>query len=335
MTHFWQIEFEEASEKRSQRYEKDFITLGRSSENDIQILKDLQVSSVHCRLFFDGESIIAEDLNSTNGVYVQYPGKNEKINKMARISNPASIRIGQTLVVAEYFHTQDHSNLVKMKNWRETFHGQMKAIQLEESILVLDMCNSTLMANQYGDQTAIHLKSRLVEISDSVWDKHPANFVKNTGDGFFATFNNAQNALDAAMLLKNRIQYRNKTSDFFPLEVRMSLHKGKTLQFSNDLPDRHGNDLNIAFKLEKAQASDFISKLQFELPEKNRVLASGEFIRALDSRQNQFLSIGQVSLKGIRHPVEVFILPRDSNTTEIYQTADKIKSSDLHHSSKS
>lgn len=49
--------------------EKDVLTVGRKPENDI-IIDNPTVSGQHCKIFIQGGTYFVEDLNSTNGTYV-------------------------------------------------------------------------------------------------------------------------------------------------------------------------------------------------------------------------------------------------------------------------
>ena len=79
--------------------DKSQITIGRSDENDI-IIDNLGVSKQHARIqkYLDGYSI--EDLNSTNGTYV-----NQKRKSWAKLSNKDTVTVGKhTLEI--YFPVQ-------------------------------------------------------------------------------------------------------------------------------------------------------------------------------------------------------------------------------------
>lgn len=68
------------------------VSFGRSDENDICVM-DRKSSRFHCRLLFQNDSITLEDLNSTNGVFVN--------NRQVKGSQPVKygdfIAIGQTV----------------------------------------------------------------------------------------------------------------------------------------------------------------------------------------------------------------------------------------------
>lgn len=69
--------------------DKTQITIGRSEENDI-VIDNLAVSKQHARIlrYLDGYSI--EDLNSTNGTFL-----NQKKKGWAKLSNKDTVTIGK------------------------------------------------------------------------------------------------------------------------------------------------------------------------------------------------------------------------------------------------
>ena len=68
---------------------QDTITIGRSKQNDVQ-LADTTVSQLHARLIVDTDSLVIEDLHSTNGTYVN----GQRITKQ-KLDSGDEIMIGQ------------------------------------------------------------------------------------------------------------------------------------------------------------------------------------------------------------------------------------------------
>ncbi|WP_252247333.1 FHA domain-containing protein [Clostridium sp. ZBS4] len=65
------------------------LTIGRKEENSISI-SDQHVSGSHARVFVRNTGLFIEDLNSTNGTYVN----GNKIKGKQKLSNKDEIRIG-------------------------------------------------------------------------------------------------------------------------------------------------------------------------------------------------------------------------------------------------
>lgn len=68
------------------------VTLGRKEENSI-VLKDLHVSGNHARLLIINNLLYIEDLNSTNGTFVN----ENRISGKAKLFSRDMVRIGTTI----------------------------------------------------------------------------------------------------------------------------------------------------------------------------------------------------------------------------------------------
>ena len=83
---------------------------------------------------------------------------------------------------------------------RAGLSGEMKGPrQLVEAIVVLDLCDSTVMANRYGDAFALQLKEAIRTLVRPVLADKGVAFLKGTGDGFLATFPDLHKAAEAAV----------------------------------------------------------------------------------------------------------------------------------------
>jgi len=74
---------------------KDKVTLGRSSENDIQI-KDNSISRKHLKIFREGNKYFIEDLKSKNGTLLR--GERIEPGQVVEIEKGCPIRLGRTTV---------------------------------------------------------------------------------------------------------------------------------------------------------------------------------------------------------------------------------------------
>ena len=74
----------------------DHLKIGRSTDCQL-ILDDDYVSTRHARIFRSGEGYLVEDLNSTNGTYLN----NERLSSPTPFTPADTLRIGRTLLVVE------------------------------------------------------------------------------------------------------------------------------------------------------------------------------------------------------------------------------------------
>jgi len=85
-------------ERRGERKERLFskfpISIGRLPDNDIVIIDEF-VSRKHCKIIAEGESIVLEDLNSTNGSVLN----DELVVESALLNDKDVLQIGKFQLV--------------------------------------------------------------------------------------------------------------------------------------------------------------------------------------------------------------------------------------------
>jgi len=99
---------------------KQEITIGRDAENDIQI-DNIAVSGEHARILKGPDHYFIEDLNSTNGTFVN----EEKITKRVLEENDA-ITIGKHTLVVAFKKHGGKSQGVKISDIERTWKLETK-----------------------------------------------------------------------------------------------------------------------------------------------------------------------------------------------------------------
>ena len=79
------------------------------------------------------------------------------------------------------------------------------------------------------------------EIVKGAIEAHDGAVVKHKGDGFFAAFGSASEAVSAVVRSQQAIEAANWPGEIGPLRVRMALHTG---QLEPDGGDYHGPEVN-------------------------------------------------------------------------------------------
>ncbi len=169
---------------------------------------------------------------------------------------------------------------------------------------------------------AYHLKQRLTQIAEPILNEFGCRFFKSTGDGFLATFENAERAQKAAVKLEDHVQYRNKRTTNVPIHYRIALHHGEVWAISAGGDDVHGNDVNITFRIEGVQAAAFGEMTEL-FPKENRILCSGDFHRLVAASPEpgtSYVRCGTADLKGINEPVEIFWLKTEYSAEDLDTT---------------
>jgi pSer/pThr/pTyr-binding forkhead associated (FHA) protein len=85
--------------------EKERITIGRSKKNDI-VASDSYVSSTHCVLIKDGQSYFIQDLDSSNGTFIN----GTEIQGKKKLRNNDTVSLGQKAVAYQF---RRYSTIVK------------------------------------------------------------------------------------------------------------------------------------------------------------------------------------------------------------------------------
>jgi len=291
--------------------DKETVTVGRSETNDI-ITQNKSVSRKHMRLTYTDHVLHVEDLNSKNGTFAKIGKKWQRIKGKKTVTFPVSLKVGTIVLLVDI-----HEPALLHDKKKEFFNSMIpmtgKEIPEQEkfqAIMVLDLCESSKLANT-DEKMAFHIKRRLESIAKRILDKAEVDFYKNTGDGFIATFNNFMNAFDAATSLLKILKMRNQRTPNPDINVRIALHSGKTHIYGDIIKDIYGTDVDITFRLEHVNAVAFPS-LKTVLPEQNRILCSKSFVHELSAcglNINAFIFCGIATLKGIKNPPEVFLVP--------------------------
>ena len=291
----WNIEVKDIFTSESNFYsiKKNKVTIGRSEDNDITI-NNQYISSKHLTLSYRNDCLYAKDENTSNGSEINIDFIWQEIKREKKAELPIQLKLAKAVIVVVQ---PKESQLISLKE-----------VERKESILVLDLCDSTKLAFK-DDKMAFHLKKRLSAIARPILFKQDLLYFKSTGDGFLATFPTALNALDAAQKIMQSINTRNQKSDHPPIHVRIALHYGKTYLIDPVSDDIHGSDINITFRLEGIKKGAF-SKFLVKLPKADRILCTKPFYDELDNKlkrkQNRFYCLGPVKMRGVEGKIEVF-----------------------------
>jgi len=298
---------------------KNPILLGRSSKMDLK-LDNSKISSSHLSLHYKDSRIFIEDLKSTNGVYIYKKGEWKRIGDRIRARPPILINAGKVLnIVVKVQEGQEEqpeavdTDLSRFDglDTHSSFVQSIDEMETQEAILVIDLCQSSEMANS-DDKMAFHMKKKLIEFCEWAFSQYKARFTKSTGDGYLATFEAPSSALFAAKQILQDIRQRNVRTNNPPIHIRVAIHVGKTYTIDDATKDIHGNDVNIAFRIEGVTPEDFDSPA-IPLPLMDRILCSEDYRQNVASDESissifKFEIIGSARLKGIKDQKNIFLV---------------------------
>jgi pSer/pThr/pTyr-binding forkhead associated (FHA) protein len=104
------------------------FTVGSSDGCDVK-LTHASISRAHLKIYFVGDSVLIEDLNSRTGTFVFYNGEYKRV-KSAKIKFDTKIRIGDSLEAVEVGEIIAQFNDVKALEKKDLFR-HMKVVGLK------------------------------------------------------------------------------------------------------------------------------------------------------------------------------------------------------------
>jgi class 3 adenylate cyclase len=230
---------------QQQRFDRFPILIGRSPESSLTIAWDEKVSRAHARVRQTDRGLILEDVQSRNGTFVDGARLDAAF---PLIKGKAILQVGETELQLEV-----EGVAIEMDGLPT---AGKPSRELCEAVMAFDLCDSTVIANRYGDEFALQLKEAIRALVRPILTDRGVAFLKGTGDGFLATFSDPRRAVEAAVaILQQKGAALPPTSDGTPPTFRVGIHFGPTKVDSDG--DRQGDVVNMAFRLESASTSGF------------------------------------------------------------------------------
>jgi adenylate cyclase len=158
------------------------------------------------------------------------------------------------------------------------------------AVLFTDIVGSTRMNQLHGDAAA----QRVVHDHNSIVRPAIQNAggteVKHTGDGIMASFTSSAKAVEAAVEMIRRVNFRNGQNPEVPLHMRIGINAGQPIAENGDL---FGTTVQIAARLcDKAKRDG---------------VCVSNVVRELCAGKNfKFESMGEAELKGVEEPTKIY-----------------------------
>jgi len=141
--------------------------------------------------------------------------------------------------------------------------GEVKIASLFKVVLFTDIEGYTRISGKYGDTFALNLRKKHDELLKPIIQQYNGDYIKSTGDGLLALFNNPAQAVQASIKMqKNILSYNNKTEEKMDeVHIRIGINMGE-VKFING--DPIGDTVNIAGRVTNMKVKG--------LPDKDRIL---------------------------------------------------------------
>ncbi len=159
-------------------------------------------------------------------------------------------------------------------------------VEARRTFLFTDIVDSTRLLETLGDDKWKRLLARHNELVRESIAESGGEVVKQTGDGFFASFENTRAAIDSAVAIQRAL-----AEEIVAPDVRIGVHAGGAFRTGADSSDYGGQDVHVASRVGGAAAA-------------GEILVSGETLDGVGGAYR--LSAPRTeTLKGIGQPIEL------------------------------
>ena len=161
------------------------------------------------------------------------------------------------------------------------------------AIIFCDMVGYSRLMEESETQ-ALRLVGEFHQIARQTIQQHSGDIINTMGDGFFAAFGSAVQAVRAAVVLQKELAARNRhEGSHQPLLARIGIHLGDLLQEGQQL---FGSGVNVASRIEP-------------LVPPGGIYISGEVYQQVRNQKDlSFRDLGERQLRNIKEPVKIYDL---------------------------
>jgi class 3 adenylate cyclase len=158
------------------------------------------------------------------------------------------------------------------------------------TFMFTDIVDSTTLLTTIGDDAWHDVRRWHDRTVTDIVSEYQGRTVKETGDGFFAAFDDPSLAVDAAVTIQRALDDHRRTDGFSPA-VRIGLHVGSAISVADDYA---GRDVVVAARIGALAQAD-------------EILVSADVADLLGTGV-RVLPRGSVTLKGIPKAVEIALV---------------------------
>jgi adenylate cyclase len=196
-----------------------------------------------------------------------------------------------------------------MRVWLIRTNGDDQPVALKTSrltrrlaaILVADVAGYTRLVNANEMDALERLGALRHEIIEPNITQHAGRLVKAAGDGFLAEFSSAVQAVACAMAIQAETEQVAAALDGnVKMRLRIGVHVGDVIAVGEDLT---GDNVYLAGRIENLTAPGGIS------------ITRAVHDQVRDRINASFVDMGEIALKNIARPMQVFSVSRAKQTT--------------------
>jgi len=109
------------------------------------------------------------------------------------------------------------------------------AKDLEVAIVFADVVGSTQLYEKFGDTKASETVAICLDIMKDATFQFNGKVIKTIGDEVMSTFETADEAMGAAVMMQTRISAEGRKKDGIPVSIRIGCHYGPVVEEQNDI----------------------------------------------------------------------------------------------------
>lgn len=174
------------------------------------------------------------------------------------------------------------------------------------AVMFADICGSTALYEQLGNEAALNMVTRTLNLLKQEVAKHKGTLIKTIGDEIMCTFPSALLAAHAARAMHFSIK-TGKPGGEYPIAVRIGIHFGEVIIKANDV---FGDTVNVAARIASITRA-------------RQTMTTQEVVDALPEEfEDKVLPITRTSFRGKQDTLAVFQLLWEAEETVSSRVGD-------------
>ncbi|BCK88134.1 hypothetical protein MIZ01_1935 [Sideroxyarcus emersonii] len=203
--------------------------------------------------------------------------------------------------IAKILHYAETQNMAIQNRAVYSSHQTRKM-----AVLFADICGSTALYDQLGNEAALNMITRTLNLLKQEVASHKGTLIKTIGDEIMCTFPNAARAAQAARAM-HQVLDAEKPGGEHPIAVRIGLHFGDVILKANDV---FGDTVNIAARIASITRA-------------RQIMTTQDVIDVLPAELgHRAIPIARASLRGKQDALEVFQLVWGADDTQSRRIGD-------------
>jgi class 3 adenylate cyclase len=186
--------------------------------------------------------------------------------------------------------TSEHSLVAALKAWSEQKLLPANDKRRPLTLMFTDIVGSSALAEERGNEFAMKVVRVHNMIVKSTISHYGGQYIKHTGDGILAAYDDAQMAVKSAAVIQRCVREHNTEFPDLPLSLRVGLNGGETISEGDDV---FGSSVNLASRV-------------CALAGAGEVFCTGIIRNRAKAVKIRFSDRGEHAVKGYKDPIPVY-----------------------------